>query len=97
MASLLDELQLLLGKGVPADELQDRQAVVGRALEDAPQQRRRHGGAAHRRAVRRSPARLYDKLNASIESTTAAQLAAALTKHIKVDQLVKVRAGDIKN
>jgi len=38
----------------------------------------------------------YDKLNSSIQALTVPQVGAAVTKYVKTDALVKVKAGDIK-
>jgi zinc protease len=96
MASLVDELQILVGKGVPADELkQGKQAWAEHwktrlSSDDAVAALLAEGLYANR------PLGFYDQLNAAIAGVTSAQVTAALAKHIKVDQLVKVRAGDLK-
>jgi zinc protease len=97
MASMLDELNSIVQKGVAAKELIDgkkaykAQFDTTLANDDAVVSLLEESLSVGRKLD------YYDKLMSSVQSLTAPQIAAAVAKYVKPDALVKVKAGDIKN
>ncbi|HWE29716.1 MAG TPA: pitrilysin family protein, partial [Polyangia bacterium] len=97
MASMMDELDAFLHKGVAPKELSDaKQAYKAQfdttlANDDAVVSLLEESLSVGRKLD------YYDKLMSSVQALTAPQIAAAVAKYVKPDGLVKVKAGDIKS
>lgn len=97
MTAMLEELRTLVTKGVPDGELKDaKEAYKAQwdtqlASDDAVASLLEESLYVGRKLD------FYDKLMASVQGLTTAQVSAALAKYVKPEAFVKVKAGDIKN
>jgi zinc protease len=96
MTAMLEEVNSLVKKGVDAAELKEaKQAYKARwetqlASDDAEAALLGESLEVGRKLD------YYDKLMAAVQALTPQQVGAALSKYVKADALVKVKAGDIK-
>jgi zinc protease len=97
MTALLEELGTLMSKGVMPDELQKaKQAYLAR-WQTSLAEDETVTGLLERSLFLDRKLDFYDKLNASVQAATAGDVTAAMVKYVKPGDLVKIKAGDIKN
>jgi zinc protease len=97
MGALVEELTTFLQKGVGADELKSAKIGLQAQWETSLADDNFVMSLLERSLYLDRKLDFYDKLNARMQAMTPTELAAALTKYVKLEQLVKVKAGDIKN
>jgi zinc protease len=95
MSSLIDEVSLLVRKGVSAQEIEEAKSRFGEQFETDLAQ----DDFLVRLLVQYLEAdrtmKYYDSLTAGIRALTPTSLAAVVTKYLDPDRLVRVRAGDL--
>ncbi len=96
MAGMMDELTLLLQKGVEQKELSDAKQKYKAQFDTALASDDTIVGLLEESLNVGRKLDYYDKLMSSVQALTAPEVMAALGKYVKADGFAKVKAGDIK-
>ncbi|MBI4716822.1 MAG: insulinase family protein [Planctomycetes bacterium] len=94
-ASMIDEFTRLAGEGIPAEELADAKKSFALQIQNRLANDGMVAGMINDALHLGRTLEYHAKLYAAIDALTPEQAAKAIKKHVVMDRLVKVKAGDL--